>query len=105
MEYRQHIYLILKEAINNLVKYAGASRCIITVSYHDDLLEVDVRDDGRGFNMADQHYGNGILSMQNRAQLMRARLIVDTEPGRGTRVTLRVKIKRHRTWDPSRLRT
>ena len=49
MDYRQHIYLILKEAINNLVKYAGASRAFIEVKWKEKWLNLCVRDNGKGF--------------------------------------------------------
>jgi len=51
MEYRQHIYLILKEAINNLVKYAGATEALIEVRFDQSDLTLCVRDNGCGFQV------------------------------------------------------
>lgn len=51
MDYRQHIYLILKEAINNLVKYAHATQAIIEVRFDKHHLTLTVRDNGCGFNV------------------------------------------------------
>jgi signal transduction histidine kinase len=51
MEYRQHIYLILKEAINNLVKYAHATQAFIEVRFDRQHLTLCVRDNGCGFGL------------------------------------------------------
>ena len=51
MDYRQHIYLILKEAINNLVKYAHATQAIIEVRFDQHHLTLCVRDNGCGFEI------------------------------------------------------
>ena len=52
MDYRQHIYLILKEAINNLVKYAHATEAFIEVRFDQRHLTLCVRDNGCGFEPA-----------------------------------------------------
>jgi signal transduction histidine kinase len=92
MDYRQHIYLVLKEGINNLVKYAEATHAFLQVSFDQRHLELCVRDNGRGFNTADSPTGNGIPGMQRRADLMRAELAIRSAPGAGTAITLRVEI-------------
>lgn len=93
MEYRQHIYLILKEAINNLVKYADADQAEIEIKYHDKNLEIRVQDNGKGFVMPERFTGNGILSMKSRASLMNADLQIDSAAGKGTRILLSIKIE------------
>jgi signal transduction histidine kinase len=50
MDYRQHIYLILKEAINNLVKYSHASRAFLEVRFDHKQLTLCVRDNGLSFD-------------------------------------------------------
>ncbi|RYG36872.1 MAG: hypothetical protein EOO01_30530 [Chitinophagaceae bacterium] len=93
MEYRQHIYLILKEAINNLVKYAACSHASIAVQYKNDMLHVNVRDNGCGFHLQGASLGTGISSMYHRAKLMEAKLVIRSTPKEGTNVSLQVKIK------------
>jgi len=100
MDYRQHIYLILKEAINNLVKYAGASRAFIEVRWEGTGLDLCVRDNGLGFdaagvsagNVASGRQGNGLIGMRRRAQLMEADLDIRSAPGKGTDICLSVKV-------------
>ena len=93
MEFRQHIYLILKEAINNLVKYAEASNAEITADYNNHLLLVTIKDNGKGFEPAPIPGGNGLLNMKSRATIMQGTLKIASNPGAGTVITLQVKIK------------
>ncbi len=91
-DYRQHIYLVLKEGINNLVKYAQAGKAAIRVSFDQQVLELSVRDNGRGFDATREAAGNGIPGMRRRAELMKAELSIQSLPGEGTTVSLKVKI-------------
>jgi signal transduction histidine kinase len=93
MDFRQHIYLLLKEAINNLVKYADATKAVIQVSYPGSVLEIMLRDNGKGFDTGKLLPGNGITSMKNRAALMKADLIITSSSGIGSTVLLRLEIK------------
>jgi signal transduction histidine kinase len=90
MDYRQHIYLILKEAINNLVKYSQATKAEIKVCCNNNLLTLHVRDNGKGFQLQKSATGNGILSMRSRALLMNGELIIDSELDKGTEISLKV---------------
>jgi hypothetical protein len=92
MEHRQNLYLIMKEAINNLVKYSGATRAHIRVRNIRNYLEVRISDDGSGFGEAAMQTGNGILNMKNRAAAMKGRLEISTGPEAGTTVILTLKI-------------
>ncbi|MBS1598942.1 MAG: hypothetical protein JST75_12020 [Bacteroidetes bacterium] len=94
MDYRQHIYLILKEAINNLVKYANATKAYIEVNFKEGVLEILVNDNGKGFIMQEYFTGNGLLGMKNRAELMHASLHIDAALNKGTTIRLRIKINK-----------
>ena len=93
MEYRQHIYLIIKEAINNLVKYSGCTHAAIEIKDENGILKVTITDNGKGFNAAEQITGNGLLNMKTRSALIGAQLTIDSHPGEGTKILLRSKIK------------
>lgn len=90
MEYRQHIYLILKEGINNLVKYSEATKAAIRIWFDDRMLSMEIRDNGIGFDHSAQYPGNGIYGMQNRAKAMNARLEIRPASGSGTELVLAV---------------
>jgi signal transduction histidine kinase len=92
-DYRQHIYLVLKEAINNLVKYAKATRADILIGFDRKVLELSVKDDGCGFDTSGQSTGNGIPGMRRRAELMNAELDIRSVPGGGTEMNLTVIIE------------
>ncbi len=93
MEYRQHIYLILKEAVNNLVKYSECTEAEIAVSCHASFLEVVVKDNGHGFDADNKTFGNGINSMKKRAAEMKSKIEINSKKNLGTTITLLVKIK------------
>jgi signal transduction histidine kinase len=91
-DYRQHIYLVLKEAINNLVKYAQATQAVIRVGYDQRVLELSIWDNGRGFDATRESGGNGIPGMRRRAEGMEAELEIRSVPGEGTTISLKVRI-------------
>ena len=92
MDARQHIYLILKEAINNLVKYADATQAWLEVRFDERHLVLTVRDNGRGFDPMRVRKGNGLSGMQRRAGLMSARVEIVSAAGQGSSVRLQVDI-------------
>jgi ligand-binding sensor domain-containing protein/two-component sensor histidine kinase len=93
MQRRQHIYLVLKEAINNLIKYSGCTSVCILAEYSAGLLKIEVADDGKGFDTNQLSSGNGLLNMQKRTEAMRGKLCIASSPGKGTRVSLAVQIE------------
>ena len=88
MEVRRHLYLIGKEAINNLVKYSEASRATLRFDHQKDQLRVVIEDNGRGFDAAQPSQRTGQLSMQERARAMGGILAVKSTPGQGTLLQL-----------------
>jgi signal transduction histidine kinase len=88
LEERKQFYLIFKEAINNVYKYAECS----TLKVHLELCEKDICmsivDNGKGFDIAHPKQGNGLKSMAERAKLLRGSLVIDSALGKGTIVKL-----------------
>ncbi len=93
MQQRQHIYLILKETINNLIKYSYCTNVFINAEYAGGLLKIEVADNGRGFDKKTVIPGNGLHNMQKRTDAMRGTLLIAPAPGGGTRVILSVQIE------------
>ncbi|MFN8250406.1 MAG: two-component regulator propeller domain-containing protein [Ferruginibacter sp.] len=87
LEHRKNIYLVFKEAVNNAVKYSGATTIHVQLLLHKKLL-LQLKDDGAGFDMARIKKGNGLDNMQLRAREIGALLQIITAPGRGTTVQL-----------------
>ncbi len=89
MQQRKNIYLIYKEAVNNIFKYSAAASVTATIVKNGNSLVVTIADDGKGFNWEErQKSGNGLNNMQNRAKEMGGKLIIESMPGQGTRVQL-----------------
>ncbi len=97
-EQRRHIYLILKEAIHNAARHAGASQVRLSVALDDGRLRAELVDDGCGFDTGDGTgsgmVGHGIGSMTRRAVELGGRLEVRSRPGEGTTLVLDVPLGR-----------
>ncbi|WP_255065830.1 histidine kinase [Lacihabitans sp. LS3-19] len=89
---RRDIYLILKEAINNLVKYSNCKNAKIVARINDKALEMSVSDDGFGFDMNAKSDRNGQKNMHSRAKKIGAHLDITSELGKGTKVALTIPI-------------
>jgi signal transduction histidine kinase len=84
-EVEANAYFIVAEALTNVVKHAHASVAEVKAYIKDDVLHVEVRDDGIG--SADPQ-GHGLVGLADRATALSGRLAVDTPPGGGTRVAV-----------------
>ncbi|MGN6802944.1 MAG: two-component regulator propeller domain-containing protein [Ginsengibacter sp.] len=93
MEHRQYIYLILKEAINNLVKYSCCSYAEIKVEHAGSHLNILIKDNGEGFEIQKSSTGNGLNSIKQRAREMHGTLKINSKRREGTTIFLSVKIK------------
>lgn len=92
-EQRKELFLIFKEAINNIVKYANCSLVKIYFVKQKDLLLMRIIDNGIGFNTQQQTAGNGLHSMRHRAETLHGELQITSEVGTGTEIWLRFNIK------------
>ena len=87
-----HALNILNEALANVMKHAQATKVHIRFSLHKDQLELEVHDNGKGFDLSEQtsagHYG--MLGMRERARLGGGLLTIDSNPQHGTVVRFAV---------------
>lgn len=95
MEKRKNFYLIFKEAVNNAIKYSGASELSAKINLAEQKLLLQVKDNGVGFNPENEMTGyskslsgNGLSNMHARAAELNAELKIFSHPGKGTAVTL-----------------
>ena len=86
------VYRVAQEALTNAVRHADAGVIRFSLCRGADEVVLTVQDDGRGFDPARVSPASGIRGMRERALLVRARLEVDSGPGRGTVVTLRIPV-------------
>jgi len=90
-------YRICQEAMTNVARYSGANRISVVLETKEGVLSLAVRDDGKGFEIAelDESEGLGIAGMRERATLAGGSLDVISEPGTGTQVIFKVPFKVH----------
>jgi len=82
------LFRIIQEALNNALKYSGATSIDVYLKLGRDTLNVEVRDNGRGFDMRaiQEAQGFGLSSMRERAEQVGGRLSITAVPGQGTTV-------------------
>jgi signal transduction histidine kinase len=85
------VYFCTLEALNNVAKYAEASRVKVGLADEDGELQFRIVDDGRGFDTNVTDYGTGLQGMADRLDAVGGTLDVRSEPGRGTTVIGRVR--------------
>ena len=88
IQQRKVIYLISKEAINNIFKYAACSNIYYSLHTIGSKCRLRIQDDGLGFTLTESKKGNGLKNMQARATEIGAIFNIHTQPGSGTIVTL-----------------
>ncbi len=95
MENRKNFYLIFKEAVNNVLKYADCKNLQVQILQKHNTIELTVADDGRGFDTeqmkvlaAKSLSGNGLNNMKRRAAEMKGSFRIESAPGQGARLWL-----------------
>jgi PAS domain S-box-containing protein len=93
------IFRIVQEAMNNIAKHSKAGRAGFYINGCDDAIELAIEDDGVGFDTGtvlpsidSGHFGMGLASMRERAELSGAQFAIESSQGKGTRITVRWKL-------------
>lgn len=86
------VYFCVLEALQNVAKYAAASRAIVRIEGGGTELRFEVEDDGRGFDPAATGYGTGVQGMVDRVAALGGELRVGSAPGAGTTVVGRLPV-------------
>ncbi|MCD9188318.1 MAG: PAS domain S-box protein [Pyrinomonadaceae bacterium] len=92
-EIETNLYRIVQEALNNIYKHAGANNVEVLLERRGDLIVLIIQDDGRGFNVKNKKTrgkGIGLIGMEERAALVRGTLEIESAPGEGTTIFVRV---------------
>jgi two-component system, NarL family, sensor kinase len=88
------LFRIVQEALHNIIKHAGAKMIKVSVAYSDKELELQIVDDGHGFDLSplnkeeETGFGLGLRNMQNRAKLIGADFSISSNTGTGTVVKI-----------------
>jgi len=106
---RHNLFLVVKEALNNIVKHAAASEARIQIALQPGMLILTVQDNGKGFahdsaSNGDHHVSagsqkDGLSNMRKRTESIAGRMELESLPGSGTRVKLMITLD-HPTLNP-----
>ena len=95
-----HVLRLMQEALSNVLKHARANRVRMVTRHHGSYVEIRVEDDGDGFDFDNAQRGRGLKSQLRRAQRLGGALSIDSSPGNGTRLSLRLPVLRLNLPDP-----
>jgi signal transduction histidine kinase/ligand-binding sensor domain-containing protein len=88
-EVRHNIFLVVKEALNNIARHAQAGEVRFRIAVTQEQLGIFIEDNGRGFEVApDNTFADGLRNMRQRMEEIGGRLRIESKPGAGTRVAL-----------------
>ena len=94
-EVETHLYRIAQEALHNVFRHADATCVAVLLERRQNLLALTIEDDGCGFDQegsASDRAGLGLLGMQERAALIGGKVEIESSPGNGTTVYVRVPV-------------
>jgi signal transduction histidine kinase len=94
-----HVYRIVQEGINNILKHAGAAAASITIRVETTAISIVISDDGRGLGSEQETDGTGrrgfgLVGITERAKVLNGTVSIDSSPGKGT--SLKVMIPRRK---------
>ena len=91
IEFKRNVILVLKEALHNVVRHSAATSVVIDARSENKSFELRITDNGGGFDRHLVNRGNGLANMQRRASQLGGLLTVQSSPGNGTTVSLKIK--------------
>lgn len=89
------LFRVTQEALGNIVKHSRATSAHVSLNVGGDLLNLEIRDDGEGFDLEVRNVngGIGLISMRERLRLVRGRLSITSERGQGTALSVEVPLR------------
>ncbi|HEY0683794.1 MAG TPA: GAF domain-containing sensor histidine kinase [Steroidobacter sp.] len=96
----ERLYLICREALSNAIRHSGGDRLDVSAAVNDDVLMLSIQDNGRGFDVVARaeatrdtpEQGIGLQTMRERAAALGGVCEVQSQPGRGTNVCIRIPL-------------
>lgn len=87
------IYRIVQESLGNVVKHSDASEAIVRIKRDLGRVLISIEDNGKGFDLSDRPQGGlGLVGLEERAQILGAEISIESTPGAGTRIGLKVPV-------------
>lgn len=92
MEQRRDIYLLYKEAVNNISRHAGAKHVHILMTIEHNQLVLEVKDDGKGFDPDKETNRHGLNGMKERVKKWKGKIIIESALQKGTTIQIRLPL-------------
>jgi PAS domain S-box-containing protein len=87
------VYRLTQEALHNVARHSHATEASVQLSYEGGDICLQIADSGVGFELdSSRHTGLGVVSMRERVGVLNGKLVIDTAPGRGTRIVARIPL-------------
>jgi signal transduction histidine kinase len=89
---KMNLYRIFQEALQNIHKYAKAKNIVASITKHNDTINVDITDDGVGFDVKKLKEGIGLKNMYSRIKTVQGTIDIESKIGKGTHINLIIPI-------------
>ena len=91
-----HIYRIIQESVNNIVKHSKAKSAKVTIDQEGKNINITIQDNGVGFNknilQSNSIYSFGFTSLKERTSIIKGELNIETSPGKGVKINIKIPI-------------
>ena len=86
METRRQVAMIFKEAMNNSLKHSDCTSVSLKTELANNILHLELNDNGKGFDTTNITYGNGLANMKYRSDTIKGELVINSSPSNGTSI-------------------
>lgn len=94
-DWEEGLLRIAQESLTNTIKHAKAARFNAKLTFNDDRIELQLVDDGRGFDLHAEHSGFGLVGMKERVERMAGQFVIRSARGQGTEIVIRLNQPLH----------
>jgi signal transduction histidine kinase len=85
------LFRMIQEVVNNIIRHAEADTVYLEAKKENDLIVINIKDNGKGFDAGKNSPGVGLQNLKNRSKMINAVLSINSEKEKGTCVTISVK--------------
>jgi signal transduction histidine kinase len=89
---KMHLYRIFQESLQNIYKYAKATNIAASIALYNNSINIDITDDGVGFDVKKLKEGIGLKNMNSRVKVLQGTIDIESQIGKGTHINLIIPI-------------
>ena len=83
-----NLFRVIQESINNTLKHAEANNIHLSITQQDKEISILVKDDGKGFDIKEISFGNGLSNIESRIASIDGQVFIQSELGKGTEIKI-----------------